>query len=52
MEKYGVDTDKVDKTATDKPKCPTCGEELDDPDKTGVPLCPKDGSKPFEKKKD
>ena len=50
MDKYGVETEKQDKTAGDKPKCPDCGKDLEDPDKTGVPICPNDGSKPFEKK--
>jgi DNA-directed RNA polymerase subunit RPC12/RpoP len=52
MDKYGVETEKPVKTADDKPKCPNCGKPIEDPEKTGVPLCPDDGSKPFEKKPD
>jgi hypothetical protein len=50
MDKYGVETEKQDKTAGDKSKCPDCDKELEDPNKTGVPLCPEHGTKPFEKK--
>lgn len=46
MEKYGVviDTEKT-KTGGKGENCPDCGEKLDAPSH-----CPKDGTKPFEKK--
>lgn len=50
MDKYGVDTEKPDKTADEKQKCPDCGKPVDN--ETGTTLCPDHGSKPFEKKQD
>jgi len=50
MEKYGVDEEKVeDKTAEDKSLCPTCGGKLRDAADTGVLICLKCGTAPFEK---
>jgi ribosomal protein S27AE len=49
MEKYGVKTDdEKTKTASKKPVCPECGAEVDLT--SNVPKCPKDGTRPFEKK--
>ncbi len=50
MEKYGVEEKKSeDKTAQeDIPKCPSCGRRLRNPTETGVVLCPRCGSEPFE----
>lgn len=51
MEKYAVEEDEVDtKTAADKARCPACDSPLRPVDETGVLLCPKCGSAPFEKK--
>lgn len=49
-EKYGVEEAAEDvKTAAEgKQKCPHCGGELRPRDVTGVLLCSKCGSKPFE----
>ena len=52
MEKFGVEEDEPapDKTAEEKPKvCPSCGSPLRPISETGVLICPKCGSKPFEK---
>ena len=49
MDKYGVETKKDDpkvKEATDKGKCPECGEGLES--HANVPKCPTHGVKPFE----
>jgi len=49
IEKYGVEeTDEDIKTAAEGKKCPNCGGELRSRDITGVLLCVKCGSKPFE----
>jgi ribosomal protein L37AE/L43A len=49
MEKYGVDEVEEDtKTAAEGKKCPTCGGALRSREVTGVLLCSKCGSKPFE----
>jgi ribosomal protein L37AE/L43A len=50
MEKYGVEeTGEEVKTAADgKLKCPVCSSAIRPPDETGVLLCTKCGSKPFE----
>lgn len=49
MEKYGVEEAPEDvKTAAEGKKCPACGESLRPIAVTGVLLCPKCGSKPFE----
>ena len=49
MDKYGVDTDKgKDKVATDQQACPVCGATL--LTDTYASICPKCGSKPFEKR--
>ena len=50
QEKYGVETEKKDpkaKEASDKGKCPECGEKLEK--QANVPKCPTHGVKPFEK---
>jgi ribosomal protein L37AE/L43A len=48
-EKYGVEeTDEDVKTAEDGKKCPNCGGELRSREVTGVLLCVKCGSQPFE----
>lgn len=49
-EKYGVDESEEDvKTAAEgAKKCPDCGGALRPRDVTGVLLCSKCGSKPFE----
>lgn len=51
MEKYGVEEEIVPgKTASeDPPCCPDCGTKLEDKLLTGILICPKCGSKPFEK---
>ena len=53
MEKYGVEEEDLpaDKTAEDKTLCPVCKTPLRPVSETGVLLCPKCGSKPFEKKR-
>lgn len=53
MEKYGVEeADEDSKTASEESqKCPSCGGELRSKDVTGVLLCSKCGSKPFEAEK-
>lgn len=50
MEKYGVEeTEDENKTASEgSKKCPSCGGKLRPTDVTGVLLCSKCGSKPFE----
>lgn len=49
MEKFGVEENQDDvKTATEGKNCPVCGSKLRPQSKTGVLLCPKCGSKPFE----
>lgn len=50
MEKYGVEEKKSgDKTAQeDTEKCSACGSKLRNSATTGVLLCPKCGSEPFE----
>ena len=50
MEKYGVEEapEDVKTAAAGAKKCPTCGEALRSIEVTGVLLCPKCGSKPFE----
>ncbi len=52
VDKYGVEEElPADKTATEQlSKCPSCGTPLRPVEDTGVSLCPKCGSKPFEKK--
>lgn len=48
MEKYGYEKDKDDptvKTASQKGRCPKCGERVSG----SPPICPKCGSEPFEK---
>jgi len=49
-EKYGVDEDVEDVklAAEGAKKCPSCGGELRPREVTGVLLCSKCGSKPFE----
>jgi ribosomal protein L37AE/L43A len=49
MEKYGVQehSEKVAEI-TDSTVCPVCGSQLTDRDQTGVLVCPKCGTKPFE----
>lgn len=49
MEKYGVEevVDNAKTAAVDK-KCPSCGGPLRPQEVTGVLLCLKCGSKPFE----
>jgi len=49
-EKYGVEEteDDVKTAAAGTKKCPTCGSDLRPRDVTGVLLCQKCGSKPFE----
>ena len=49
MEKYGVTTEKPDKTAHDEPCCPICGATLEKEEYTGQLKCPKHGTEPFEK---
>jgi ribosomal protein L37AE/L43A len=51
-EKYGVeeDDDASKTAAAGVKKCPTCGGELRPIEVTGVLLCAKCGSKPFEAK--
>ena len=52
MDKYGVDEEEPspNKTTEDKPKqCPACKSPLRPIEDTGVLICPKCGSKPFEK---
>lgn len=50
MEKFGVEEEDQPKLASmDKVPCPTCGAILRPIVETGVLLCPKCGSKPFEK---
>jgi len=51
MEKYGVDEeeDTVKTAKVGDKTCPTCSTKLRPPAKTGVLLCPKCGSKPFER---
>ena len=49
MEKYGVEeTEEDTKTAAEGKKCPVCGGALRSREMTGVLLCVKCGSKPFE----
>lgn len=54
MEKYGVDAEsEATKTAaevatSETPACPSCHAPLKELSITGVPLCPRCGSKPFE----
>jgi len=49
LEKYGVVEETDTKVATaDKPTCPKCGTALRPVEETGVLLCPKCGSQPFE----
>jgi len=52
MEKFGVEEEESDtKTAAQlKGFCPICGEELCPQEVTGILLCPRCGSKPFEGK--
>jgi len=52
MEKYGVEELGREKVAKKKDEavCPDCGSPLEDEAETGVAKCPKDGTKPFEKK--
>lgn len=52
MDKFGVEEEDPppNKTAADAPKeCPACHTPLRPISETGVLLCPKCGSKPFEK---
>jgi len=51
MEKYGVE-ETQEKTAEPKKdnKCPDCGADLRPADETGVLLCKKCGSRPFEER--
>ena len=50
MEKFAVEEVEPPKTASsDQPaKCPACGSTLLPQADTGILLCPKCGSKPFE----
>lgn len=49
MEKYGVEEDKLEeKKASVENRCPDCGSILRDVNETGVLVCPKCGTKPFE----
>lgn len=50
MDKFGVDEDEsADKLAAESAAtCPACGNKLRPISETGVLLCPKCGSKPFE----
>jgi DNA-directed RNA polymerase subunit RPC12/RpoP len=49
MEKFGVEEEEQPKIATTgKTACPICGTTLRPIEETGVLLCPKCGSKPFE----
>lgn len=50
MEKYGVDEEvSQEKRANLKDgRCPTCNEPLLETEETGVSICPKCGTKPFE----
>lgn len=50
-EKYGVEESEEDtKTAAEGKKCPSCGGDLRPREVTGILLCTKCGSKPFEAK--
>jgi ribosomal protein L37AE/L43A len=50
MEKYGVEevADNAKTAAAGTKKCPSCGGELRPQEETGVLLCVKCGSQPFE----
>lgn len=55
MDKFGVEVEPEEKTAQEKGKaspgrCPACKAPLRPLDETGVPLCPRCGSKPFEQR--
>jgi DNA-directed RNA polymerase subunit RPC12/RpoP len=50
MEKYGVEEAEESKKANEGVTCPECGEALRDSEQTGVLICPRCGTKPFEKK--
>ena len=52
MDKYGVE-ESSEKTAEPKDgnKCPDCGTPLLDLEQTGILICPKCGSKPFEERR-
>jgi predicted RNA-binding Zn-ribbon protein involved in translation (DUF1610 family) len=52
MEKYGVEETESTKKANedfDKSICPDCGAALRNSEQTGVLICPRCGTKPFEK---
>lgn len=56
MEKYAVEENVIaeeEKAAgdTEKACCPVCSTPLRNTNETGVLLCPKCGSKPFEEKR-
>lgn len=53
MDKFGVDTQTEEgKQASEKtkPTCPECGADLASAALTNVPICPRCGSRPFERK--
>ncbi len=54
MDKFAVEEQEpADKTAAATAKdCPSCGSPLRPVEDTGVLLCPKCGSAPFEKKEE
>jgi len=51
MDKFGVvqENDDAVKTGGDKKSCPVCGAPLRPSELTNVLVCPKCGTKPFEK---
>jgi len=48
VEKYGVEQDNVKVSSETRELCRTCGAVLRPQEETGVLLCPRCGSRPYE----